>query len=640
MTGVWHRTRDLVGLPGMPGRRSLLLHGAGRGWVSRKIGDGPRAPVEWREDSLPPETRQALALRRDAAGAPVLAPAGDPILDARLEILTTFESWRAEHERAVVPGLKEWATLYKDDGAGVSAETRELVPEAHWSTIQRWRIQSARGGTSALVRGRGGRTSLIDNQPAVRAEIEAQLHARSRHVTAKMIRDVVRARCPDAELPSIDAIRRWCRKWHRAHKRAMSAITDPDTHRSRKRPAFGDGEAGVDQLNEVWELDSTPADVLCADGRRHVIVGCIDVWSRRAKCLVAPTSKATAIAALLRRCLIDWGVPQVARMDEGSDYTSKHIRRVLVDLDVIPDFLPPFSPDKKPFIERFFGTLNRGLLTQLPGFVGHNVADRKAIESRRSFAERKGVDAVEMFACELTPEQLQERLDVWCDAAYGRETHSSIGISPFERAASWPGEVRQVPDERALDILLAEAAGGDGWRTVGKKGIQVDAGVYIAAELGPLVGERVHVRRDPADWGTIHVFRQPPDRPEQLVFVCRAWDPARVGVDREEIARAAKALAAKADREARAWARQTAKAIRPETAIDDVLDLAADEADSIVTFPRPRTDHHSPGLDAAAEAAEAAARAAADADPDRARAVGGREKVLAAMKAIHRDDAS
>ena len=73
----------------------------------------------------------------------------------------------------------------------------------------------------------------------------------------------------------------------------------------------------VIRLNQVWELDSTPADVMCADGR-HVIVGAMDAWSRRGRLLVVPVSRATAICALLRRCLIDWGVPETGRCAAGA----------------------------------------------------------------------------------------------------------------------------------------------------------------------------------------------------------------------------------------------------------------------------------------------------------------------------------
>ena len=128
-----------------------------------------------------------------------------------------------------------------------------------------------------------------------------------------------------------------------------------------------------------------------------------------------------------------------------------------------------------------------------------------------------------MYGAELTAEELQERCDVWCEAVYGRRPHSGLGgASPFACRAWWPHAVRRVHDERALDSLLAEPAGG-GWRTVRTAGIRLDNADYIAGELGPLVGERVRIRRDAADPDRIFVYR------EDGAFVCVAEEaqPAR-----------------------------------------------------------------------------------------------------------------
>ncbi|WP_420012975.1 integrase catalytic domain-containing protein [Tateyamaria sp.] len=180
------------------------------------------------------------------------------------------------------------------------------------------------------------------------------------------------------EPPGLRAVQRWLKAWRAdsSNARALSAVSDPDGHRSRRAPALGNRAVGVDAPNALWELDSTPADVMCLDGR-HQIVGAIDVWSRRVKLLVVPVSRTTAICALLRRCLIDWGVPSLVRTDEGRDYTSAHLARVLADLGVTHDVCPPYTPDAKPYIERMLGTLTRDLFAFLPGFTGHNVADRK-----------------------------------------------------------------------------------------------------------------------------------------------------------------------------------------------------------------------------------------------------------------------
>ncbi len=414
-----------------------------------------------------------------------------------------------------------------------------------------------------------------------------------RHVTAEHVRRAMRVR--GLAVPSARTAARWLGRWRMENARAISAVEHPDRHRSLRKPAAGDAAAVVTALNGLWELDSTPADVMCDPGGRQAVVAAVDVWSRRAKVLVAPVSRSAAIAALLRRCVLDWGVPACARTDEGADYTSRHLAEVLRDLGVAHDRCPPYAPESKPFVERFIGTLSRDLFAFLPGFTGHSVADAQAIRNRKSFAARMG--GADPWGVSLSPEDLQRRCDAWTDSVYGRRPHSGLdGDSPWARANAWTRPVRRVRDERALDVLLGD---GDA-RTVGKKGLRIDGGLYVAAELGDLVGEKVRFRRDPADLGRVLVYRG-------AAFLCVAEDPARTGVDRAAIAARMKARAREADREARGWARDLKKRISPETVMDEALEAADAEAGRVVDLPRRDEACETPAL---REAARAAARSA------------------------------
>ena len=640
MTERWHRTRDLVGLPGMPaGPRPIRLHGARRGWTCREAKWGSRAVLEWLESSLPGETQRAL---REARGEPVDASDAPPpllpddgraaVADARAEILAAFVRWHASDGSGskLVAALRSFSALYAAGEIPVSAETRALVPSAAWNTIQRWRRLFTARGALALLPASGGRRSAIDADPAILATCEAQLFDRWPHVTAPHIRDVIAADHPESEPPSLWTIQRWMRKWIPENAHALSANADPDGHRNRTQPAFGDAAAEIVELNQLWELDSTIADVMCADGKRYALIAGIDVWSRRAKAHLSPTSKATAIAALARRCLLDWGVPAAVKTDEGKDYTSKHLRRVFRDLRVAHLECHPYSPDEKPFIERFIGTMARGLFAHLEGFTGHNVAEAAKLRSRKSFAARRGQGPVAQFRCALTVEELQARIDTWCESKYGRKPHSGLGgISPFEKAASWTGERRRV-EERGLDVLLAEAA-GNGRRKVNKKGISVDGGRYIAAELGRWVDHWVHVRRCPSDYGRIFVFAEEDDGHR---FLCIAEDPLRTGIDRQEVARQARALAREENTKARKRARTLVKKTEAAAAMDRVLERATAAAEQVVAFPARAEIHETDALAAAAEAEDAAALA--DTPPER-RSTGTGDANIELFKRFHRE---
>jgi putative transposase len=573
-------------------------------------------PRRWPLSSLPPEWIEPCR-RYAAEGAPIpddpeaaahARPAPRPasardqaVADARLGILAALDRWR---DRETATNLNQasyrFAELYNRQEIEVEPATRAAVASVSRTRLMHWRSRHRAGGWSALLPRRGGHNvgqGLIDSDPELRDAIVAHVLERPGHVNAKTIQRALRVSFQRGRLPSYRTLQRWLAAWLAENRRLVSAVADPDRHRSRYQPAGGDASAGIARLNQLWELDSTPADVICTDGR-HALVGAIDVFSRRARVLVVPTSKAAAIASLLRRAILAWGVPEAVRTDEGADYVSRHLRRALADLGVRHEVLPPFSPEKKPFIERFFGTLSRSVLELLPGFSGHSVAEAQALRSRKSFAARRGEADAEAFKVALGAAELQAACDAWLEAVYEREPHKGLsGRSPFETAAGQPS--RRIDDERALDVLLAEPADGGGWRVVQKKGIFAEGTSFIAAALGALVGERVTVKRDPADAGGIYVF----DRAG--AFVCRAVAPEREGVDRQEIAAAMRQAAKAADTQARAYARSLKRQVKPEAAIEAILAAGRREAAQVVAFPAPAAPHDGPGIRAARDAAAA-----------------------------------
>ncbi|MCY4548162.1 MAG: Mu transposase C-terminal domain-containing protein [Defluviicoccus sp.] len=638
MSACWHRTAELVGLPGMPnGPRPIQLHGPRRGWVCREARWGRRRVLEWLETSLPAETQAALrgaAAPAPDAPLPFVLPPDDTrgaIADARVEILAAFEAWRRARGLPLVRALREWAEIYKATGAGVSEETSALIPSVAWNTMQRWRAAHAARKLTGLVPGSGGRVSGIDADPELRALLEGCLFDNPHHITAAHLLEAVEARLPDREPPSISQVRRFARRWRAENAEAISAVADPDGHRSRSRPAFGSASEAVEGLNALWELDSTIADVMCGDGKRYALIGGIDVWSRRPKALVAPTSRAAAIAALVRRCLLDWGAPRIVKTDQGADYVSQHLRHVWLDLGIEHIPVGKFSPEKKPFIERFFGTLSRDLFCRLEGFTGHNVAQAERLRSRKAFAQQCGDEPVATFRCALTPEELQARIETWCQAIYERRTHGGLdGLSPFQKAASWTGERRRV-DERGLDILLAPPA-GNGERTVWKEGIKLGGRHYIAPELGHWMRRKVHVRHDPADWRRIFVFTLTVPR----TFICIAEDCMAPGVDRQGIAARAVANWQADNRGHRKKARDLAREHRPGSIAGEVLDRAARRADDVIAFPAPAERHESDGLAAAAQAQDAA-DAADSPQEQRNTGTGGRDRFLAAARRFYRE---
>ncbi len=62
------------------------------------------------------------------------------------------------------------------------------------------------------------------------------------------------------------------------------------------------------------------------------------------------------------------GIPEVLYTDNGSDFKSKHIEQVAVDLKIQLVFSTPGKPQGRGRIERFFRTVNEMFLCELDGF--------------------------------------------------------------------------------------------------------------------------------------------------------------------------------------------------------------------------------------------------------------------------------
>jgi transposase InsO family protein len=404
----------------------------------------------------------------------------------------------------------------------------------HPATLYRWQERYETQGLAGLAWHYGknaGRTLLTDEQQEF---VTAMIAAHPR-VSVTKIYAGMEARFRDAaQLPAPHVIYNFARRWKKENKALLLSMTNPDRFRSEYGLALGSAAANIVRLNQLWEADATPGDIMLAEGR-HTVIANIDVWSLRARVLVVPTSRAQAIATLLRRCLLEWGVPEVLRTDNGKDFTARHMERLLADLDIERDLLPPFTPEGKPHIERFIGTFSHGIIELLPGYIGHNVAERKDIEARKSFAERlmkKG----EVVEVKLTAREFQKICDRWIDAVYMQDVHSSLdGKTPAAMVRSSLTPVRAISDERALDVLLCPAPKDGGVRTVKKKGIEVNRRRYYNLALIGYEGKQVKVQIDYADIGKAYVFDENGD------YLCTAIDTNWSGISAADVAGHAKA---------------------------------------------------------------------------------------------------
>lgn len=569
---MWFAPQELAGLPGMPSTpRSVLRRAQTEGWAARPRSGRGRAGCEYLLSELPADTQRALAARASAAVRPVAtaiaagkqadqatqaqavasamarfgiqlerAGAFNPATNPRLDLFQRFEAYHRARGGAVWPCIQEFCALWDAGQIEALPATLQRYPAMPAKTLDKWYRAWRVTGVEALLE-RKPRKDKGQSRLASDAQLQqvfiaamAELH----DPTARQVRRVIANELGEVNAPALGTLKRWMREYQATNQVALLKLKNPDGWRNKFMPAFGSRSEHITRVNEEWQLDSTIADAQqrieiafnlhdAASGeiRRHALIAGIDVFTRRACVVVARTSSANGVKALTRSMMRAYGRPERVKTDNGKDYTAQDFDFALNALSIDHPLCTPFSPDQKPFIERFLGTLLHDLFPMLEGYVGHDVATRKAIESALSFAQRFG--HAEGVRVRMTPDQLQAVINGWLDEYHNR-VHSELGCTPNQMAERHTTHVVRM-DERALDIFLMAVA-GNGLRTVVKRGISLGNAWFAAPELVPHIGEQVYCRQSDDDMGALYVFALDGS------YICRALDHELLGINRAELA--------------------------------------------------------------------------------------------------------
>lgn len=499
-------------------------------------------------------------------------------------------------------GYLDFIGNYNGGHLTLGREIHEVVGETiSYSTLNRWRKSYDKLGLIGLVNNyhnpQKGSTSLskdqkefiiaaITDNPMIRvSNLERNLQGRF-----------------GFNIPSYAVINRYRDNWIKENLMQYEHLVNPDQWKNHRMVAYGSMSENITRLNELWEADSTPADLMLTDGR-YSLIDIIDVYTRRGKFHVCKTSKGISIAALIRSGIINWGVPEALKTDNGKDYKGKLMQRVLEGLGIEQIFCRPFSGDEKPFAERFFKTFLHSLVETIPGYIGHNVSERKAIEARRTFADRvmkKGGDPVEV---NISSQELQELCDEWTDYVYHHDKHGGLnGKTPMEIVRAWKEPIRHISNMRALDMLLMEAPRDGGERTLTKKGITVDGLFYNSPDMVMCEG-KVRVLMDPIDMGTVYCYQ--PDDMGVMRFLCIGINPDFYGINKAEFSSICQNHQKKLIKAGRKELNKIAKKVVPETAYKEYIALRKSQVDNIIEMPQAKVDYSTTGLEEAERAAKA-----------------------------------
>lgn len=246
--------------------------------------------------------------------------------------------------------------------------------------------------------------------------------------------------------------------------------------------------------NEFWQADHTLLDIALMNEKgkheRPWLTIILDEYSRSIAgyflSFQAPSAIQTALAlhqAVWRKSHQDWsicGIPEHFYTDHGSDFTSKHLEQVAIDLKINLVFSTVGVPRGRGKIERFFLTVNQLFLQDLPGYLNNKKSEPL-----------------------LSLHELDAKLETFIINVYHQRVHGTTKQEPMTR---WnqSGFLPNMPESlEQLDLLLLQVAKA---RKVHSDGIHFQGLRYTEPNLAAFVGETVVIRYDPRDLAEIRVF--------------------------------------------------------------------------------------------------------------------------------------
>ena len=133
----------------------------------------------------------------------------------------------------------------------------------------------------------------------------------------------------------------------------------PAKQKPRGRLWLNDGSCirlRPEEPNHVWSYDFVHA--WTDDGRRLRLLTLIDEFTRRCLAIrVARRLNSHDVIEALGECMLEHGIPEHVRSDNGPEMTAKRVRKWLQTLGSKPLFIEPGSPWENGYCESFNGKL-------------------------------------------------------------------------------------------------------------------------------------------------------------------------------------------------------------------------------------------------------------------------------------------
>lgn len=345
----------------------------------------------------------------------------------------------------------------------VAERLQDFVPPSY-SNVYRWlrRFQRANGNPLALIDDQGRRKPRKERlDPSVSTLIDQHVrqdYLKSLRPSGQCVYDLLvnqiqgnnTHRDPSEQLP-VPSRATFYRKLANLDPYAVD-VARFGQQTAKKRHRYGRSIQPPVELGERVEADCYHMDVLVVDDRgamigRPWLCALIDVTSR---CVVGweisftPPCGAKVLRAL-RYAMSDATpsvycvAPQEIVLDNGPEFQNGVLQTVAGLYGITLRYASPRSPNEKPHIERFFSTVNTGLVHMMPGTTRSSPGDCGEYPS-----EQKAT---------LRLEDVREHFRFWLENVYHQTPHSGLGGRPSD---VWRLASENLPPQRypAADLDL------------------------------------------------------------------------------------------------------------------------------------------------------------------------------------------
>jgi len=336
---------------------------------------------------------------------------------------------------------------------------------------------------------------------------------------AKAVWELTKETCDERNIPcpGYDTIRKFLKNMPEHHKLVRAGKIRTWDKQGRSVIRYENTTRG----NERWQADHSDLDIWIrekVDGKwvpRNVYISAfMDAHTRSIAgfWLSKRNPDSWTILILLRFSILpkihqNWlnqGIPRVIQPDRGADWMSHTVALSVGYLGVAYDPDPPYYPNRKGKVERWFETLDIMLLRKLPG---HKLAIGKSLVS----AQKHVAELLEL-------DELRDEITKFVVEKYHQREHSETRRKPAE---FWLESVDlRVPEsEESLDEMLLKS---DQTKTVKNTGVEFSydghRGHYWSPQLTDYWKQRVQIRYNPEDLNSILLYST--DKNE---FICEAF---------------------------------------------------------------------------------------------------------------------